>query len=399
MFKTLVTITAAFVAISTGILWHRTYGSLSDKIEGWSSKVFPTACQCIYLLLDIFNPLLGIPQYKIFRLLPDKDWFGMKRAMWKNELLIEDSTIAGVPVTTFLSHNIPSPSPGIIYFHSGGMVMGSNNAGSSLTLCSHLANKTKAVVISVGYRLAPENVYPASFDDAWNVVSTILSDPLKYNINGSRIALMGESAGGLLAQAVSLKLANHPQIPNRIAAQVLLYPWFQLIDMFCLPSYKLYSEGFVVSDRITAYCVSALTMGNDEMVPMYISGNVSKYFMQTKYWKYLAPLSKCKLNPTKDNITLPKIFIEKVTDQYLSPLLADDLSSTPPTLLGISEYDILESESSLMSQRLKEAGVNIITKRYKTYHGFVMNLGIPMSNKTLAKLALNDTAVFLNAIW
>ena len=104
-----------------------------------------------------------------------------------------------------------------------------------------------------------------------------------------------------------------------------------------------------------------------------------------------------KLNPTKDKITLPKTFIEKVTDHNLSPLLADDL--TPPTLLWISEYDILESECSLMSQRLKQAGVNIITKRYKTYHGFVTNLDLPLANNTLAKILVHDAAVFLNSIW
>ena len=106
-----------------------------------------------------------------------------------------------------------------------------------------------------------------------------------------------------------------------------------------------------------------------------------------------------KLNPTKDKITLPKTVIEKVTDQYLSPLLADDLSSTPPTLLGISEYDILESECSLMSQRLKEAGVNIITKHYKTYHGFMCHLNLHLANNTLGETVINDTAVFLNSIW
>ncbi|XP_046856198.1 arylacetamide deacetylase-like 2 [Xenia sp. Carnegie-2017] len=357
------------------------YGSVRLKDDGHRGVIF------------------GISTIKMLRFFPDEDWFNARQQFWEKDVLMEHSTIAAVPITTFKPINISPPFPAIIHFYASGLTIGSHKSASTMALCFRLANETKAAVISVGHRLAPESVYPAFFDDAWNVVSTILSEPLKYNINGSRIALMGESAGGLLSQAVSLKLANHPQIPNKIAAQVLNYPWLQLIDMFCLPSYELYSEGFTLPVQVLANMASAATMGNAEMVPMYISGNVSKYFMQTKHWKYLAPLSKCKLNPTKDKITLPKTFIEKVTDQYLSPLLADDLSSTPPTLLGISEYDILESESNLMSQRLKEAGVNIITKRYKTYHGFVTNLGLPLANITLAKTLVHDAAVFLNAIW
>ena len=185
--------------------------------------------------------------------------------------------VDGVPVIIFRpdASTIQSPTPpAVIYFHGGGLALLSPQYKSYKIICIMIAKQTKSVVISVDYRLAPENVFPAQFDDGFAVVSAVMNKPTKFGIDANRIALAGDSAGGLLSAAISLEFAKITT-PSKIAAQVLMYPWLQLIDVVCLPSYKAYSKGFTLSDRGMGRFGSAVAMGTIDMAPEYLVGNVS----------------------------------------------------------------------------------------------------------------------------
>ena len=404
MVKKATTIFVTCLAIITGITWYKLYLPLSPKLGGPSSKVLPFLLQFMDLTAHV-GYKLGIGYFVPNRAMLDvlswiENLLDFGQSEWKKGIDIKDMVVDGVPVIIFRpdASTVQSPTPpAVIFFHGGGLALLRPKYKFYMIDCIMIAKQTKSVVISVDYRLAPENVFPAQFDDGFAVVSAVMNEPTKFGIDGNRIALAGDSAGGLLSAAISLEFAKITT-PSKIAAQVLIYPWLQLIDMVCLPSYKAYSKGFGLSHIGLAHYGSAVAIGNLDMVEEYLVGNVSQYFMQTPYWKYLAELSSCKLSTEKSVIDLPSDFVDKVTDQRLSPLLADDVSGSPPTFFVLPEYDILADEGKLFAKRLELAGVHVSKKEYETYHSFVQNVQISNAD-TLAKIAMNDIVNFLNSIF
>ena len=400
MVKTGITIFVTCLAVVAGIVWYQAYLPLSAKIGDPGSKVLPFALRFGGLLANV-GSTLGLSRVKGIRAIfgfTDREWVDFGRSEWKKGVNITDTMIAGVAVTIFQPETQDTASPGLLHMHGGGLTLGSRKYKSFMVTCTMLAKGSKSIVISIDYRLAPEHIFPAQFDDVFAVVSAVLKEPRKFGIDGSRLALAGDSAGGLLSAAISLEFAKLAR-PSQISAQVLIYPWLQSIDVLCLPSFQAYKDDFALSEKAMAYYGSHVTMGSSSMVLEYLSGNVSRYFMQTPYWKYLAEISNCEIPTEKSMVHLPSNFVEKVTDPRLSPLLAEDISGSPPTFVAISEYDVLASEATLFAKRLREAGVHVVEKRYKTYHGFVLNVGLPIGNDTLAKIAVNDAVNFLNSVF
>ncbi len=99
-----------------------------------------------------------------------------------------------------------TPTGLVVYFHGGGWVIGSlgimDNVARALTLGSG------AVVVSVGYRLAPEHPYPAGLDDCETVTRWAHANAARFGVSPDSIVVAGESAGGNLAAAVSLRLRD-----------------------------------------------------------------------------------------------------------------------------------------------------------------------------------------------
>ena len=111
-------------------------------------------------------------------------------------------------------------SPVLVYFHGGGMVMGSNH--SFEPLARTLASAPAATVVAVDYRLAPESPPPAQFDDAYAATDGSSRNADELGVDGDRLAVVGDSAGGSLAAAVAL--AARDRGGPAICVQVLMYP-------------------------------------------------------------------------------------------------------------------------------------------------------------------------------
>ena len=107
-----------------------------------------------------------------------------------------------------------------LYFHGGGWVIGTLDSHDST--CRALANASKAAVLSVAYRLAPEHRYPAAADDCFEATVWAAANAEQLGIDGSKIAVAGDSAGGNLAAAVAI-MARDAGGPV-LAHQLLLYP-------------------------------------------------------------------------------------------------------------------------------------------------------------------------------
>ncbi|GAB7349351.1 hypothetical protein MBLNU459_g8483t1 [Dothideomycetes sp. NU459] len=201
--------------------------------------------------------------------------------------------------------------PVAIWFHGGGWVLGDINTEN--VVCSHMCSRSKCVVVTVDYRLAPENPYPAAVDDAWDAVCWISKrGPELLSIDASRIAVGGSSAGGNLAAIVAQRsvVAGGP----KFLVQFLNVP---VMDNTAMPhnneSYRAY-----------------------EFTPALPAEKMLWYRRH-----YL---------PDEKDWAAPEA----------SPLFwVGDWDRLPPALVVVGELDVLRSEGEQYADKLKAAGVDV----------------------------------------
>jgi acetyl esterase len=212
-----------------------------------------------------------------------------------------------------------SRQPVMVYFHGGGMVMGSNH--SFEPLARSLAAQANATVVSVDYRLAPESPPPAQFDDANTATAWVADHADQLGVDLGRLAVVGDSAGGSLAAAVTLAARDHDG--PAICCQVLLYPGLDR-DMGA-PS-------------ITAL-TNAPMLSHDDIVYMHDLADSGAG----------AP------------------------DGYRVPAYAADLSGLPQAIVVTGECDPIRDWGERYAARLRDARVQVTVTRYPgVYHGFLM---------------------------
>jgi acetyl esterase/lipase len=196
--------------------------------------------------------------------------------------------------------------PLLVYFHGGGWLLG--NLDTHDSLCRSLANAAGCVVVSVDYRLAPENRFPAAVEDAYGAVCWVAENARHLNGDASCLLVGGDSAGGNLA-AVSCLLAKERGGPD-LVHQLLLYPVLDLSN-FDRKSYHVHGEGYLLTAQSMVY-----------------------------YRDQYLRVGKDRRNP------------------YASPLLADDLSGLPPATVVSAELDVLTDEGKAYADRLNSVGVH-----------------------------------------
>ena len=115
--------------------------------------------------------------------------------------------------------------PGILFFHQGGMVIMHHLTDDYF--CSLLADECRAKVISLDYRLCPENPFPAAIEDGLALWGYVHENAAKLGIDKRRVALAGDSAGGLIASVMCQVLRDKAKVEKiaQPAAQLLVYPW------------------------------------------------------------------------------------------------------------------------------------------------------------------------------
>jgi acetyl esterase/lipase len=201
-----------------------------------------------------------------------------------------------------------TPAPCIFSMHGGGMVAGSIAGDHAKTV--RLARATGFVVVSVEYRLAPENPHPAALDDCYAGLAGVAERHRELGIDGDRIALYGTSAGGCLAAGVAL-LARDRGGPA-IAHQMLLSP--MLDDLSSSPS-AMTNTGFGAWSR---------------------AANIQTW----RAW-------------------LGKDFGTDRVSPYAAPARASDLTGLPPAYIDVGDLDLLRDEAVDFARRLSWAGVPV----------------------------------------
>lgn len=117
---------------------------------------------------------------------------------------IENREVGSVPVRIYRGG--PSPAPAVIYCHSGAFVLG--NLDTDHRQCVEFARRGRCTMISVDYRLAPEDPYPAGLDDAAAVLAWAHDNGTNLGIDASRLAVAGSSAGAALAALLGQRAAE-----------------------------------------------------------------------------------------------------------------------------------------------------------------------------------------------
>lgn len=155
----------------------------------------------------------------------------------------EDREANGVPVRIYRPQALRDHRdlPVLVYFHGGGMVVGSIETVDPH--CRWLCAELGCAVVSVGYRLAPEHKFPAGVEDAIAATQWVQDHASRFGGNAKRLALVGESAGGTLVAAVAIALrdAGRPQP----AIQVLVYA--QLDMKLQGPAWERLGEGYFLT--------------------------------------------------------------------------------------------------------------------------------------------------------
>lgn len=155
------------------------------------------------------------------------------------EIPTEDGTVM---VNIYRSTQADTVSPGILWIHGGGYIMGTADSESAATF----AREMNAVVVSVEYRLAPEHPFPAGVNDSTAALRWMADNAERLGVDPERIVVGGESAGASMAAGVALR--NRDEKGPKIALQFLIFP--MLDNLHDTPSGSL--EGYPLWDRQTS---------------------------------------------------------------------------------------------------------------------------------------------------
>ena len=189
-----------------------------------------------------------------------------------------DSTIPGpagdLPVRIYTPQGV-GPFPAVVYFHGGGFVIGSIETADQG--CRLIANEAGAVVISVGYRLAPEHPYPSAPEDCFAAITWVAKHAAEVNVDPKRLAVAGDSAGANLATVVTL-MARDRGGPE-IAHQALLYPNVDLTDTEYPSKSVDNAEGYMLEKTDIDWFYSHYLPDPDRASEPYASSNDQNLWM------------------------------------------------------------------------------------------------------------------------
>jgi acetyl esterase len=248
----------------------------------------------------------------------------------RTAVLADGSTL---PVRVYRPRDASGPVPVVLNFHGGGWTSG--DPQQSQWWCSSVAAEAGVVVVSVDYRLAPEHVFPVAAEDCYGATVWVAEHADELGVDASRLAVMGDSAGGNLAAVVALM--SRDRSGPAIALQVLIYP---VVDLAA--SYPSEEE--------------------NEFAPV---------------------LAKADLTGATGLYCLA----EQASDPYASPLRAPSHAGLPPALIQTAQHDPLRDQGPAYAAALRADGVPVrLTNYIDAVHGYISIPGVvPAARQALAE--------------
>lgn len=253
---------------------------------------------------------------------------------------VRDLEIGGVngplKARLYVPENAQTSSPGLIFFHGGGWVMG--GLDSHDRPCRRLCKIANIPVLAVDYRLAPEHAFPAAVDDAEAAFLWACDHADDLGMDRNRLAVGGDSAGGNIATLIALSLRGNVQ--GEPALQLLIYPALQPFGS--APSHEKFGNGYALDTADVEFFISSYVQDHP--------------------------------NPQ---------------DPRIWPLLADDISGTPPAYIITAGQDPLQDDGIAYAEALKSVGVAVTHQHYPSMtHGFCSMTAL----SPVALQALEDAA-------
>lgn len=262
----------------------------------------------------------------------------------RSGVAVENRTIPGpvgapdVPVRIYSPEGLDKTVPGILHIHGGGFVIGDldSELGACLALCRNLG----VVVVSVDYRLAPETPYPGPLEDCYAALKWVSSNSAQLNIDPTRLAVFGQSAGGGLSAATAL-LARDRGGPH-ICFQYLGIP--ELDDRLHTPSMQRFVD-----------------------TPLWNrpSAELSwDFYLGDQYQR------------GADDVPY-----------HAAPARAEDLAGLPPAYVNTMEFDPLRDEGVAYAVKLMQAGVATELHSFPgTFHGSSLFATTQVSRRESAEM-------------
>ncbi|XP_077168011.1 arylacetamide deacetylase-like 4 [Paroedura picta] len=281
-------------------------------------------------------------------------------------LRIRDLQFDGVTVRVF-QPKAPDTKlrKGILFFHGGIGMWGSID--SHERMCHFLAREGNSVVVSVGYRLAPEYPYPSQYLDCYAATIHLMKNAKDYGVDPECIIISGDSLGGTFAASICQELVKETNLP-KIRAQILLYPFLQAID-FNLPSHQQnrlvppFHQRTIVEAGVQ-YLGEKMSLAKELRKGSHVPEDMK---MKLRNWinPDLIP-KEFKLRgykPSPPAVFSPEVYhqSQKAFDTRFSPLLAEDdvIRQLPEMFVLTCEYDVLRDDGLLYKKRLEDAGVPV----------------------------------------
>lgn len=256
----------------------------------------------------------------------------------ENGINIENATISAadgyqIPIRIYHSEHCEANGPCLYHIHGGGLIAGNlEQYDEALKL---FVENNRMVVVSVAYRLMPENPYPIPHKDCLTVLHWIYNNADKLKINKNAIFVCGDSGGGVLAQYCSSMSKEN----GMIRGQLLLYPSLNL---------------FAVKDK-------------------YYNPSLSQFEYEKKHKriaKKLIEIGPSTLASCKELMNV------KEMDEHINPYIGDP-AGNPPTFFAFGELDYIKLESIAWAHKLQDAEVETHIVVYKGLaHGFFNAAGI-----------------------
>lgn len=244
------------------------------------------------------------------------------------------SATPDVPVRVYRPRQ---PQGAVIWLHGGGWVLGDLDTESPWA--GRIALDTGALVVSVGFRLSPENPYPAALDDVYAVLTWVHENAAELGVDPARIAVGGHSAGANLAAAVSLLARDRQGPPIR----------FQLLNE---PS---------LDDRQETWSARHFT-----------DTPWSTRALITQAWQHYLGEKGAEAFPAPE---------------YAAPTRAADLSGLPPAYVSTAEYDPCRDEQIEYALRLLRSGVSVELHQWAgTFHGSQAILSAEVSQRQVTAI-------------
>ena len=250
---------------------------------------------------------------------------------------VEDFHISGpagdIPARLW-SDSHEADQPVLLYLHGGGFVIGCIDTCEAM--CRQVAKQSGAAVVAIDYRLCPEHKYPAGLQDAWAAFQWLVAHGASVGVNGQRIAVGGDSAGGTLAACVAL-MARDAGLP--LALQALIYPSVQ--TRAATESFKTFSRNTLLSAELMHWFDVQARGGHLDQA-----------------W-------------------------------HREPLYAPKHQGVAPAWIGLAECDALADEGRQYADKLRAAGVPVELREWPgVIHDFI-NMGrfLPEAAQLHAELA------------